>query len=473
MRRLLLGESEWLVGVATECTKRPGTTTVYADSPSFVETLREAGIDATTADPTDPTTLPAAGELVVAADTEPARTVELAELAADRYPAARLIAVTPEGTTPAQAARLETVADQTVDPTRAVVDRFLDVSHGEPADRTARLLATLRDAPEPLLVVPHDNPDPDAIAAAVTLVHLAERVGVACETGYYGNISHQENRALVNLLELSLIDLDEATIEEYGSVALVDHAVVGVNDSLPETVEPLLVIDHHPPTGPADAPFYDVRPEIGATATMFTEYLSRLGIEPTATIATALLYGIRVDTGDFTRNVTPADFEAVSQLVEYADTGVLDSVETPSIAAGVFETLAMAIDNREVRGHVAVSCVGEVADRDVLPQAADQLLAMDGIEVAVVYGYRSETVFASGRARGSSVNLGEMFREAFGGIGSAGGHADMAGAQLTLGVLAETAGDQRLEDVLREVISERFFEAIATPEQALVADDGQ
>jgi hypothetical protein len=59
------------------------------------------------------------------------------------------------------------------------------------------------------------------------------------------------------------------------------------------------------------------------------------------------------------------------------------------------------------------------------------------------------------------VDLGEVLRDAFGQIGSAGGHADMAGAQITLGVLeAVEDRDESLLEVVEAVVSDRFFEAL-------------
>ena len=461
MQRVVLGASEWARTFAQRATDRAGDTTLFAADEGFVERLREENVAATVADPTDPTAIPPAAAFVAVAARDPETTLAAAATAARRYPDATRLVVVPSGATADQRDRLANLG-WLVDPHREVAEATLAAATGPDADRLRRLLATLRGVEEPLLVLAHDNPDPDAIAAAVTLVDVAERVGVAAEAGYFGDISHQENRALVNLLELELTEFDPAddVVSEFGSVALVDHAVAGVNDSLPPGTEAAVVIDHHPPTEPASAPFYDVRPELGATATMLVEYLTAMGIDPPEAEATALLYGIHVDTRDLVRGVTVADFEAAARLLPHVDRDVLRQVESPSVAAGVFTTLATAISNREVRGEVAVSCVGSVGDRDSLPQAADQLLALDGVRVAVVYGYADGTVYASGRARGAELDLGETFRDAFGSVGSAGGHADMAGAQLELGVLGETAGDERLRDVLEAAVSERFFEAV-------------
>ncbi|MDR9380882.1 MAG: DHHA1 domain-containing protein, partial [Natronomonas sp.] len=116
---------------------------------------------------------------------------------------------------------------------------------------------------------------------------------------------------------------------------------------------------------------------------------------------------------------------------------------------------------RTVQDDVLTTCVGPISDRDTLAQAADRLLAMDSITTTLVFGYTEDTVFASARARGVERDLGEILRDAFGQIGSAGGHADMAGAQIPVGILTdETADDDERGDVITDVITDRFFEAL-------------
>jgi nanoRNase/pAp phosphatase (c-di-AMP/oligoRNAs hydrolase) len=143
---------------------------------------------------------------------------------------------------------------------------------------------------------------------------------------------------------------------------------------------------------------------------------------------------------------------------------MLERVETPSMSPEVLDTLARAIRNREVRGDALATNVGEIRDRDALAQAADRLLDMEGITVSLVYGYTDETVYVSGRARGTGVDLGETLRDALGSIGSAGGHADMAGAQIDLGLWAHgfDDDDERLEDLVTDVINGQFFETLET-----------
>ncbi|WP_135805233.1 DHH family phosphoesterase [Halorussus marinus] len=453
-----------------------GELLVVDDSENRVETLRDDKVSANCEDPTDSAAVLEAvdaPEMVVIADEDPVANREAASLAANYFPDAYLVVYVGRDAAERDRAAMAAVADRLVDPTDALAARVLSVSLGESADRTANLQRTLRGIDGTLGVFMHDNPDPDAIASAVALGRIAAALGVDAELCYFGEISHQENRAFVNLLEIDLRHLDPEDFDrsEFGGIALVDHSRPGVNDQLPADTPVDIVVDHHPPKEPVEATFVDLRRNVGATSTLLAEHVQRLGIELTEDVATGLLYGIRVDTKDFAREVSIADFEAASFLLPHADTGVLDRVESPSVSADTFETIARAIRNRRIEGTVLASCVGSLSDRDALAQAADRLLDMEQVTTTLVYGFMDGTVFVSARSRGTDIDLGETVRAAFGQIGSAGGHADMAGAQIPLGLLGEVEDEEEssLTEVVSEVITDRFFETV----RSIPEDDGE
>ncbi|WP_224269517.1 DHH family phosphoesterase [Haloprofundus salinisoli] len=473
VRWLLLGCGPVGHAMLEMLAERPGRVQVITDDPERVTSLREEGVRAIHSDPTDPERYPAAADLVLVVGEDAERNLAAVESARRRFPNAQVMAYAGVEADLESVERLAAAADRVIDATAVLTGYVVEMVDREPARRLRRLLSVLRELDGPLAVVTHDNPDPDAIASAVALCRLAETVGVEADACYFGEISHQENRALVNLLDLQLRNLESTDeLEPYAGIALVDHSRPGVNDGLdPETLVDI-VIDHHPPRAPVEARFVDLRSEVGATSTLLADYLERLGCELDRTVATALLYGIRVDTKDFTREVSKTDFEATAYLLERVDVSVLERVETPSMSADVFETIARAIRNREIRGTALASCVGEINDRDALAQAAERLLDMEGVQVSVVYGYRDGTVYVSGRARGADIDLGETLRDALGQIGSAGGHADMAGAQLPLGILEDVGDDAKesLTEVVRGIVSGRFFETLDTAPAPGVAD---
>ncbi|MEE6211366.1 DHH family phosphoesterase [Salarchaeum sp. III] len=463
--RLVLGCGTTGHAAVDELGGQPGDLLVLDSDASRVESLRNEKVPAETADITDPASIDreTVPDVVFVGADDPETTLGAVRAATVAYPDAYVVAFAGFGATRATRDALDAAADRVVDAGAAVLDDVAETAARGGSGRVHDLRGTLQDVDGRLAVFMHDNPDPDAIAAAVALTRIADGVGTPADACYFGEISHQENRAFVNLLDLDLVNLDpDASLDDYAGIALVDHSRPGVNDQLPPDTEVSVVIDHHPSEGEIDADFVDVRPEVGATSTILVEYLSQLGVDLDTSVATGLLYGIRVDTKDFSREITTADFEAAAELLAYADVDVLERVESPNVSADTFDVIARGIGNRQLNGSVLASCVGSINDRDTLAQAADRLLAMEGVTVTFVYGFMDGTVYASARARSADVDLGSALREAFDDLGSAGGHADMAGAQIPMGVFDVLEGDaaDELTSVLEDAIASRFFDAV-------------
>ena len=462
--RLVLGSGTLGTTVAEALDDRPGGVTVVTNDENRARTLRESGIDVTEVDPTDPAALGAVSEapdLVAVLDDDGATNLGAARAAREAFPDAHLVCYTGSETAVAST-DLEHLADEVLDPTAIFAGALLE-RVGTEGVRQRQLLATLRGI-DSLAIVTHENPDPDAIASAIALSRLAENAGCTAEVCYFGEITHQENRAFVNLLDFDLRRLEpEDDLDVYDGFALVDHSRPGVNDGLPPDLDIDVVIDHHPPRAPIEADFVDLRSDVGATSTLLVEYLQHFAADIAEDVATGLLFGIRVDTQEFSREVSPADFEAAATLLPHADIGTLERIESPSISGETLSTIARAITNRQREGRILLSCVGRLSDRDALAQAADRLLELEGVDTTVVYGFREGTIYVSARTRGSDIDIGETLRDAFGQIGSAGGHADMAGAQITLGVLeAVEDRDEGLAAIVEGVVSDRFLEALET-----------
>jgi nanoRNase/pAp phosphatase (c-di-AMP/oligoRNAs hydrolase) len=460
MDRLVLGCGSVGRSLLERLTDRPGSLVVLLEDGGDVESLREDGVDAREVDVTDATAVRAiAGDVdsVVVAPDGADRVRELARLARECYPGAFLLACLDTDATDEDRLAVAEYADRTVDAAGASAGYLHDTA-SDPGIRTRKLQSVLRGIEGTLAVVAHDNPDPDAIASAVGLQRVAEAAGTDAEVCYYGEISHQENRVLVNLLEYDLRNLEPgADLGEFAGFALVDHSRPGINDGLPRETDVDVVIDHHPPRAPVEARFVDLRSDVGATSTLVAGYLERLGVEPAPDLATGLLYGIRTDTREFSREVSRADFEAAAGLVDRVDSGAIQLIESPSLTAETLETVASAIANRRVEDGVLTTGVGPVTARDALAQAADRLLEMEGVATTLVFGYTDDVVYVSARTRGTDLDLGEALRDAFGQIGSAGGHADLAGAQIPVGILVDETGEKDRETVIEEVVTERFF----------------
>jgi nanoRNase/pAp phosphatase (c-di-AMP/oligoRNAs hydrolase) len=306
------------------------------------------------------------------------------------------------------------------------------------ANRVSRRLYSLLGGWEGTLgIVTHNNPDPDAISSALALSAIAASASpgkLSCRIFYDGIIGRQENRTLVNLLAVSLEKLDSRALQECTYLALVDSPAPGVNNALLPRTRVHIIIDHHQDEAGADpgVSFADIRPGLGATASIFAQYLQELDIGVDRKVATGLLYGIRSDTHDFRRNVTPEDLNNAAFLLPLTDPGLLDQIMSPSLPQETLDVLGKAIANRKIRSGYLFSDVGYIRNRDALPQAADLLISLEGVNTAVVYGISDDSVVMSARNRDVRTHIGNVLREAFGDIGDAGGHPHMAAATIPL-----------------------------------------
>ncbi|MFQ5963264.1 MAG: DHH family phosphoesterase [Candidatus Scalinduaceae bacterium] len=310
-----------------------------------------------------------------------------------------------------------------------------------------------------------DNPDPDAIASGLTLKHISKYCDVESNIYYGGNISHQKNKALINLLNVDLIKVKtkEEAIEIIGSagkLALVEASIPSKNNILPVEVMPNLIFDHHQvDISSVKGDFIDIQPKLGATATLMTKYIRQLNIKPNPQLATALLYGIRTDTNGFTRNTSSEDLSAASYLSPLVDVNVLSQLETPQMSLETLNIIGRAIRNKEIRGSYLASFVEFINDRDALPQAAEMMLQLEGVYTVLIFGINDDKVQLSARSRDTRVNLGTLLQSAFGKLNT-GGHATMAAGTINLGILGDANDRTSLLKVTSDAVRKKFFSAV-------------
>lgn len=340
----------------------------------------------------------------------------------------------------------------------AIVQYIERITSVKLAQELKKLVSSVRDGKFAIIV--HDNPDPDAISSAMGLKEIANSVGVKGEILYKGMIGHNENKAFVNLLDVELDQSKDFKASDYKKIAMIESSIPGVNNLLPPSTGVSIVIDHHQANiDEVKAEYVDVRPNIGATATIMTKYLQDLEIPIKTELATALLYGIKVDTNDFRRNTDPADLTAAAYLYPLANHDILSKIETPSRSTEEIEVLGDAIKNREIKGSYLISNVGSIRNRDTLAQAADYLLTLEGVTTTIVFGLGEDHIYVSGRSRDTRINIGKVMQDAFG-SDKGGGHAMLAGAQIPLGVLSGTKDKQTLMKLAEEVVVKRVLSVI-------------
>ncbi|MFB6127644.1 MAG: bifunctional oligoribonuclease/PAP phosphatase NrnA [Halolamina sp.] len=323
-------------------------------------------------------------------------------------------------------------------------------------------------------ILMHPNPDPDAMAAAIGVACLARQVGTRPTIQFPGQIRRQENRAFRTVLDLDFDRIAHVSDLAAEAVVLVDHNTPRGFAGAPGIL-PFAVVDHHPGDGSGER-FTDVRTDYGATASIVAEYLADVGAKPvppdihesevdaTYTVpsgtATGLLYGILADTKHLTNGASAPDYEAAGYLHGGIDDDALDRIANPQVDAETLEIKAQAIAGRQVDGSFAVSDVGTVSNTDAIPQAADELITLEGVSAVVVVGEREGTVHLSGRSRDDRVHMGRALEHVVDDTtgGSAGGHARMGGGTLPTPAAAATDGGSEVID--RDAVVDHVFAAL-------------
>ena len=345
-----------------------------------------------------------------------------------------------------------------------------DNSCGEPC--LAELKAALEDG-ERLLILTHDNPDPDALASAFGLLKLAESFdGLSARIGFGGFVGRAENRTMVRELGLPITPTWAVGFGDVDLIALVDTQPGTGNNSLPEDREAAVVIDHHPLRGETKrARFWDVRTGCGSSSTILTQYLQAAGVPLEGSVATALFYGIQSETQDLGRETGEADTRASLALYPGTDRELLSRIRYPDLPRPYFKSLHRSLERARTRGPVIISYVGALDYPDLVAELADFYLRYEGSQWSFCIGVFEYDILISIRTSIPDAAAGQLLRRVVGDDGSAGGHGMMAGARVPVAHLS--AEDVRLKS---EELVNRFIKELGVEDEtggALLDTTGQ
>jgi len=272
--------------------------------------------------------------------------------------------------------------------------------------------------------------DPDSMASAVALKRLLWHKVNSVTISHFNEIIRFDNVTMVRLLKIPLVKLQEIKAKEFTKNVLVD--------SQPHHHETFsefhydVVIDHHPITTAVDAPFVDIRPDYGATATIMTEYLRSAKIRPSKSLATALLYAIRVDTHNFELHALEEDVKAFRYLFPFANMNLMRKIEISDMGVKDLKYFEQALENRRITKGKIFSHLGNVPSPDILVLLADFFMRCHEIGWTIVSGVYDKHLVVIVRNDGFRKNAGTWAIKAYGRLGRAGGHRAMARAEIPL-----------------------------------------
>lgn len=284
-----------------------------------------------------------------------------------------------------------------------------------------------------LVVYLHDSPDPDAMAAGWLLRRIGQSLGLEALVVYGGSLGRAENRAMVRVLDVPLVHVDQADLTpgEGDRYALVDTQPGSGNNSFPhKDLQAQVVVDHHPSRTRPKADFVDLRIDEGCSTTLLVEHFEALGLELDPPLATAVLYAIISETQDLDREATRADKAVYLKAMSVACLASLGKIRHPARDRAYYRTVARAMKHVMVGKNTCVCHIGDLPYPEVVAEMADFLVAMQQISWCLATGLHGAQMVLSVRTTQQGSHPEQVMRGLLARLGRGGGHGMIAGGSV-------------------------------------------
>jgi nanoRNase/pAp phosphatase (c-di-AMP/oligoRNAs hydrolase) len=324
-------------------------------------------------------------------------------------------------------------------------------------DHLERLRQPLHQGP--VLITTHDNPDPDALAAGKAINYLISQVWrIPTKLIYNGVVGRAENRAMLKLATPEWQHIDTWKKPSIlSAVIYVDCQPSSGNMTSINTGIPFIVIDHHYPIveESQNAVYADIRLKVGSTVTMIYQYLDAAQAIIDPILATAMFYGLRVDTNGLSRGATIDDGIVFVKLLQKIDQQLLLKIETAGLSQEYYQAFRRGIQNARIYGKAIIAHLGKMHRPDLAAELSDLLFRYEGINVSLCSGVYKHVLLFSIRTGLIDQDAGILVQNIIFPPGKAGGHSAMAGGQIPL-------DGGNIKDIILK-LETRFLENLGQP----------
>ena len=294
-------------------------------------------------------------------------------------------------------------------------------------DRVRKLRQLFQHEDRLLILI---DADPDSIASALALKRLLWRRLVSCTISPIRPITRPQNQTMVKLLEIPLTPFDQIGLDDFNRFAILDSQPS--HNPLFGGIDYDLIIDHHPLCPQSQARMVDIRPDYGSNSSILTEYLRLAKIKPSLKLATALFYAIKTDTHNFERPSPEAVIRAFHYLFAFTRHALVRRIEVAELTLEMLGYFQHGLNSWQMRQERIFCYVGRVPNPDILVILAEFFLRVIEITWSFVGGIYEDRLIVIFRNDGIRKNAGKLAARAFGKLGSAGGHAASARAEVPL-----------------------------------------
>lgn len=298
----------------------------------------------------------------------------------------------------------------------------------------------------------HNFPDPDAVASAYGLQVLLKGAGIKSVICYKGDIDKTVTYRMARLLDIEMIEISNLKELSNDSEIILVDAQKGNANIINTTGKEIICVDHHPVYEKLEYLYSDIRPQVGACSSIIASYYYENHMKMPVSVATALLYGLKVDTANMTRGVSKLDLDMFYILFQEADSEIINNLDTGVLDFDDLEAYARAISDLHRADDICFSNIGANCPEALIASISDFMLELNDINLVVVYSIREEGIRFSVRSNGY-YHAGTMTNEALSGIGNGGGHENMAGGFASV----ENIENQKDVKRVQTTVEQRFI----------------
>lgn len=277
----------------------------------------------------------------------------------------------------------------------------------------------------------HNFPDQDAVASAFGLQVLLRHFGIKSTICHHGVVERAVTANMVADFGVEMVsdefdDSNDKVMTEKDYIVIVDSQKWSgnIDDLIGDEVA---CIDHHPTFVEVDDYKYmDVR-IVGSCSTIIADYYRECGVEMPENVATALLYGLKCDTRNFTRGVTQLDVDIYQYLFQKCNHQQIRRYQAAEIEYSELNAFSDSLRNIEIYNEVGFAFLNFPCKEGFIATVSDFILDIDLVKFVVVYTRRPNGFKFSVRSELDELDAGKIISEALKDVGSGGGHRTMAG----------------------------------------------
>lgn len=287
-----------------------------------------------------------------------------------------------------------------------------------------------------ILILTHNNPDPDAMSSAFALKNLIhKKLRKKVVIAYMGVVGRLENRELIKQCNIEMQQTLSLNFKRFDHIIVTDTQPQAGNVYIPQGYTVNTVIDHH--ITKTSLPkrkdlITDIRPSYGSTCTIITEYYKQLDLIPDVNTATALCYGIISDAIGAARDSSPVDSHMLGYVYPHISMTKKSKIENPDLPRYHFKTLRKAVENAVIKDNLLFCDLADVRNADLIAENADYLMRMREIKCVFVIGKVDNLAIFSLRYKSTRKSVGNIAKKMVKGVGYGGGHVKSAGGQVPL-----------------------------------------